>query len=210
MSHRKICEELKENFNTIISHRSIGPILEILGYSSQTNRKMLQVGKPHPNRNAQFEFINSTVSEFIAIGEPVISVESKKKELVGLFKNDGPEYRKLNDGRKYLTTIFPFKELGKVIPYGICDINDNSGYINLGISHDTPEFAVQSISNWWINVGNKLYPNATKLLITCDCGGSNGFRLRLWKYELFKFSNMFKLDIYITHFPLGTSKWNKI
>jgi hypothetical protein len=210
MSHVKICEELKKNYDTIISSRSVGPILELLGYSSQTNRKMLQVGKPHPNRNAQFEFINSSISEFIAIGEPAISVDTKKKELVGLFKNDGSEYRKINDGREVYDHDFPFKDLGKVVPYGIYDIKGNSGYINLGISHDTPEFTVQSISNWWVNVGHNSYPNATKLLITCDCGGSNGYRLRLWKHELFKFTNMFELDIHVNHFHQGTSKWNKV
>jgi hypothetical protein len=210
MSHRKICTKFKSTCNIEISHGTIGSILEILGYSGQTNRKMLQIGTPHPDRNAQFHFINSTAEKFITSGDPVISVDTKKKELIGNFQNMGQEYRKHGDARKVLDHDFPIKELGKVAPYGIYNINHNTGFINLGISHDTAEFAVESISRWWDSIGKETFPNASKLLITCDCGGSNGYRLKLWKYQLFQLAKRIHIDIHVTHFPQGTSKWNKV
>jgi hypothetical protein len=181
-----------------------------MGYSKQANQKMLQIGEPHPDRNAQFEYINARAKEFIAAGEPVISVDTKKKENIGNFKNPGAEYRKAKDPRKVLDHDFPIEELGKIAPYGVFCQNDNTGFINVGTSHDTPEFAVESISRWWSCVGKQTFPNATKLLITCDCGGSNGYRVRLWKYRLWQFSQQTGLNIYVSHFPPGTSKWNKI
>jgi hypothetical protein len=181
-----------------------------MGYSSQTNRKMLQVGKSHPNRNDQFEYINTKVTEFISDGNPVISVDTKKKELIGNFKNNGQELRKIGDPRKVLDHDFPLPELGKISPYGIFNLNSNTGFVNLGTSHDTAEFAVESISRWWNCLGKKTFPGARELLITCDCGGSNGYRLRLWKFQLSEFAKQNNLVIHISHFPPGTSKWNKV
>ncbi|MDR2667189.1 MAG: ISAzo13 family transposase [Holosporales bacterium] len=210
MSVRKISEELKNKYHIDISHVTVGTILADLGYSKQGNKKMLQVGKPHPDRNAQFEFINATAKEFIDAGEPVISVDTEKKELLGNFKNNGKEYRKKRDARKVLDHDFPLTELGKIAPYGVYNLNFNTGFVNLGISHDTAEFAVESISRWWECIGRHTFPEATKLLVTCDCGGSNGNRLKLWKYQLFQLAKRIHLDIHVTHFPAGTSKFNKI
>jgi hypothetical protein len=209
-SLRKISNKLFIKYNITISHTKIGEILEDMGYSKQRNKKMLQVGKPHPDRNAQFEYINTTAKAFILAGEPAISVDTKKKELIGNFKNMGKEYRKKNAPRKVLDHDFPIPELGKVAPYGVFILNHNIGFVNLGTSHDTAEFAVESISRWWECLGKNTFPNATKLLVTCDCGGSNGYRLKLWKYQLFQLAKRINIDIYVTHFPPGTSKWNKV
>ena len=210
MSLRTIQEKLAENFNEMISFRSIGTILEKLGYSKQANRKMLQVGEPHPDRNRQFEFINSKAENFLRQGLPVISVDTKKKENIGNFKNNGQEYRKSGDPRKVLDHDFPIPELGKVAPYGVYVLNDNTGFVNLGTDHDTAEFAVESIFRWWTTIGKHTFPDADKIYINCDNGGSNGSRLHLWKYELQQFANITGLEIHISHFPPGTSKWNKI
>ena len=210
MSLRTIQEKLAENFNEMISFRSIGTILEKLGYSKQANRKMLQVGEPHPDRNQQFEFINSKAENFLRQGLPVISVDTKKKENIGNFKNNGQEYRKSGDPRKVLDHDFPIPELGKVAPYGVYVLNDNTGFVNLGTDHDTAEFAVESIFRWWTAIGKSTFPDADKIYINCDNGGSNGSRLHLWKYELQQFANITGLEIHVSHFPPGTSKWNKI
>ena len=178
-SLRKIQVKLLEKFDINVSFKTVGAILEDLGYSKQANQKMLQVGKPHPDRNAQFEFINGKAKEFIDAEEPVISVDTKKKENIGNFKNSGTEYRRNKDPRKVLDHDFPIGELGKIAPYGIYNLNHNVGFVNIGISHDTAEFAVESISRWWETVGKHTFPKATKLLITCDCGGSNGNRVRV-------------------------------
>lgn len=210
MSLRTIQEKLAENYNEIISFRSIGTILEKLGYSKQANQKMLQVGEPHPDRNLQFEFINSKAEQFLKQGLPVISVDTKKKENIGNFKNNGKEYRKSGEPRKVLDHDFPIPELGKVAPYGVYVLNDNTGFVNLGTDHDTAEFAVESIFRWWRTIGKNTFPNTDKIYINCDNGGSNGSRLHLWKYELQQFANTTGLEIHVSHFPPGTSKWNKI
>jgi hypothetical protein len=209
-SLRKIADKISENHQVKVSYVTIGAILSDMGYSKQQNQKMLQLGESHPDRNAQFEHISAMAKQFIAEGEPVISVDTKKKELLGNFKKDGQEYRKKGEPRKVLDHDFPIEELGKVAPYGIYNLNHNAGFVNLGTSHDTGEFAVESISRWWETVGKHTFPNAAKLLITCDCGGSNGNRTRLWKYQLARFAARIGLDIYVCHFPPGTSKWNKV
>jgi hypothetical protein len=209
-SHRKIQDAILMKHETYISFRSIGSQLRNLGYSSQANKKMLQVGEPHPDRNEQFEFINDMAKYFIFSGEPVISVDTKKKENIGNFGNNGKECRKKNDPRLVLDHDFMIKELGKVAPYGVYVVNDNTAFVNLGTSHDTSEFAVESINRWWGTVGYHNLPKAKKLYINCDSGGSNGNRVRLWKYQLQQFANRTGLEIYVSHFPRGTSKWNKI
>ena len=210
LSLRSIQEKLLEQFGESISFRSVGSILEKLGYSKQTNQKMLQVGEPHPDRNQQFEFINNKAARFLKQGLPVISVDTKKKENIGNFKNNGLEYRKSGDPRKVWDHDFPIPELGKVAPYGVYVLNDNTGFINLGTDHDTAEFAAESILRWWMSIGKNAFPNTDKIYINCDNGGSNGSRLRLWKYELQQLANITGLEINVSHFPPGTSKWNKI
>jgi hypothetical protein len=192
------------------SHTVIGSILEELGYSLQLNKKCLQVGEANPDRNKQFEYINNKAKLFTACGQPVISVDTKKKELVGNFKNNGTEYRKKKDPLKVLDHDFKIEELGKVNPYGVYDVNANTGFVNLGTSSDTAEFAVESIMRWWVTLGKNTYPDATKIYINCDGGGSNGYRVRLWKKQLQEFANITGLEVQVSHFPAGTSKWNKI
>lgn len=193
-----------------ISHTTVGDILINLGYSLQMNKKCLQVGKVHPDRNEQFEHINENAKEFIKRGEPVISVDTKKKELIGNFKNNGKEYAKTKSPVEVLDHDFMIEELGKVAPYGIYDIDKNVGFVNLGISHDTAEFAVESILRWWQTLGKNTYPKASKIFITCDSGGSNSSRTKLWKLQLQELANITGLEIHVSHFPPGTSKWNKI
>ena len=210
MSLRGIQEKLLENFGETVSFRSVGTILEKLGYSKQANQKLLQIGDAHPDRNKQFEFINNKAYRFLKQGLPVISVDTKKKENLGNFKNNGQEYRKSGDPRKVLDHDFLIPELGKVAPYGVYVLNDNTGFINLGTDHDTAEFAAESILRWWTAVGKNTFPEADKIYINCDNGGSNGSRLHLWKYELQQFANITGLEVNVSHFPPGTSKWNKI
>ena len=193
-----------------INHDTIGKILKELGYSLQQNQKMLQNGESHPDRDEQFKFINQKSSKFIQQNQPVISVDAKKKELIGNFINGGAEYSKKKSPIKVLDHDFLIKELGKVTPYGIYDISRNEGFVNLGISGDTSEFAVVSILRWWQTLGVKTYPNAKKLYINCDGGGSNDSRRRLWKKQLQDFANITRLEVHVSHFPPGTSKWNKI
>ena len=188
--------------------RTICDLLKELGYSLQSNRKSLALKESHPDRNAQFEYINAQAKTFIAEDEPVISIDAKKKETIGNFKNNGSEYRKKKTPRKVLDHDFPLKE--KATPYGVYDIAQNKGFVNVGISNDTAEFAANSIIKWWKLVGSKRYPNATKIMITADCGGSNGYKVKLWKVKLQEVANQLNKDIYVTHFPPGTSKWNKI
>ena len=206
----KIQDILLAEQHIYVSVNTIARLLRKLNYSLQGNKKMLQIGKPHPDRNEQFEFINALAKLFIMEGQPVISIDTKKKENIGNFKNNGQEYRKNNDPREVLDHDFPIKELGKVAPYGVYVLNDNTGFVNLGTSHDTSEFAVESISRWWETVGKNTFSEATKILINCDCGGSNGNRSRLWKYQLQQFADRTGLEVNVTHFPPGTSKWNKI
>jgi transposase len=208
-SFRKIERELKSQ-GINVSHETVGKIIESMGYSKQANQKMLQVGEAHPNRNEQFEHINKTASEYIKSGIPVISVDTKKKENIGNFKNNGKEYRKNKDPRKVLDHDFPLEELGKIAPYGVYNLNNNTGFVNVGVSHDTSEFAVESISRWWETVGKHTFPDTKKLYITADSGGSNGYRVRMWKYQLQQFADRTGLEVEVSHFPSGTSKWNKV
>jgi len=208
-SLRNIEAALHEN-GYKISHDTIGNLLKDMGYSLQQNQKMLQAGESHPDRNAQFEYISKKCIEFVLQGQPVISVDTKKKELIGNFKNNGAEYSKTKNPTRVLDHDFPLKELGKVAPYGVYDINRNEGFVNLGISHDTAEFAVESVLRWWQTLGRNTYPDAKKLYINSDNGGSNGSRVKLWKKQLQELANITNLELHISHFPPGTSKWNKI
>jgi len=208
-SLRKIESELEAQ-GIKVSYKTIGKILDSMDYSKQVNQKMLQVGEPHPDRNAQFEHINDTAAKYLKSGDPVISVDTKKKENIGNFKNNGQEYRNKNDPRKVLDHDFPIEELGKISPYGVYNLNNNTGFVNVGTSHDTSEFAVESISRWWETVGKHTFPACSRIYITCDSGGSNGYRVRMWKYQLQEFANRVGLEIEVSHFPRGTSKWNKV
>jgi hypothetical protein len=193
-----------------ISHDTIGNILKEMDYSLQQNQKMLQRGESHPDRDEQFKYINKKSCEFIEKNLPVISVDTKKKELVGNFKNGGAEYSKKKNPVKVLDHDFPIKELGKVAPYGIYDVSRNEGFVNLGVSSDTSEFAVESILRWWQTLGKNTYPNANEIYITCDNGGSNGSSRKLWKKQLQEMANITGLSVHVSHLPTGTSKWNKI
>jgi hypothetical protein len=208
-SVRKLQTALEEK-GISVSFRTISDLLKEMGYALLSNRKDLVLKESHPDRNAQFEYINEQAKIFIAGHEPVISIDSKKKENIGNFKNNGAEWQKTKEPIKVLDHDFPLKEKGKATPYGVYDIAHNKGFVNVGISGDTAEFAANSILKWWEIVGSKSYPNATKLLITADCGGSNGNRVRLWKVKLQDISNQLNIDIHVTHYPPGTSKWNKI
>ena len=210
LSLRKISGILAAEHSISISYVKVSQLLSEMGYSKQVNQKMEQLGVPSPNRNEQFEFIDRTAHGYLEAGDPVISVDTKKKENIGNFKNNGAEYRKEKDPRRVLDHDFPIPELGKVAPYGVYVLNDNTGFVNLGISHDTSEFAVSSISYWWNAVGKNNFQGTKRLYITCDGGGSNGSRSRNWKYELQQFSNDTGLEIMVSHYPPGTSKWNKI
>jgi hypothetical protein len=189
-----------------IGKSAVATLLDKLGYSLQSNQKRLE-GADHPDRNAQFEFINDKVQSFINKGIPVISVDAKKKENIGNYKNNGKEYREKKNPRAVEGHDFA---KGKAVPYGIYDINNNSGFVNVGTNSDTSSFAVNSIKYWWKREGKIRYPKAKKLLITADCGGSNGYNRKLWKYELQQFADEDKIEIFVCHFPPGTSKWNKV
>jgi transposase len=192
-----------------VSHQVVADLLHDLGYSLQANRKTKE-GASHPDRNAQFEHLNGKVKWCLSRQEPVISVDTKKKELVGDFKNGGRELRPKGDPEKVRVHDFIDKALGRATPYGIYDIGRNSGWVSVGVDHDTAEFAVETIRRWWRSMGQPTYPRAKRLLITADSGGSNGSRLRLWKWELQKLADETGLRIAVCHFPPGTSKWNKI
>jgi Rhodopirellula transposase DDE domain len=192
-----------------VSHASIGALLKKLGYSLQGNRKTLE-GSNHPDRNAQFEYINARTEEAVRNGQPVISVDTKKKELVGQFKNGGKEWRPQGDPEQVNVYDFVDKELGRANPYGVYDLANNAGWVSVGTDHDTASFAVSTIRRWWLVMGQPLYPNAKELIITADGGGSNGSRVRLWKLELQQLSDELGIPIRVSHFPPGTSKWNKI
>lgn len=193
-----------------IKYRKIGYLLKSMGYSLQVNQKMNQVGDQHPDRDAQFRHINETAQSYIQGGYPVISVDCKKKENIGNFKNAGAEYAPRKQPTKVLDHDFPLPELGKAAPYGVYDVGANEGYVRVGISADTAQFAVNTVRSWWNEMGCEKYPTTDRLLITADGGGSNGSRCRLWKTELQKFADEAQLDITVCHFPPGTSKWNKI
>ena len=193
----------------IVSHTSIGSLLKKLGYSLQGNRKTLE-GTNHPDRNAQFEYINARTEEAVRTKQPVISVDTKKKELVGQFKNGGKEWRPQGDPEHVNVYDFVDKELGRANPYGVYDLANNAGWVSVGTDHDTASFAVSTIRRWWLVMGKPFYPDAKELIITADGGGSNGSRVRLWKLELQQLSDELGIPIRVSHFPPGTSKWNKI
>lgn len=193
-----------------ISDTTIAEKLKTQGYSLQANKKDLAITPSHPDRDAQFKYINKTAIEQMAAGRPVISIDAKKKENIGNFKNNGAEYSKKREPVKVLDHDFPIKELGKATPYGIYDIMKNAGFVNVGISSDTAEFAVESIKKWWYEMGREAYPQAERIYITADSGGSNGVRVKLWKVKLQELSNELGLTLKVSHFPSGTSKWNKI
>jgi transposase len=192
-----------------ISPWSVGALLKAEGYSLQGNRKTKE-GDSHPDRNAQFEYISARVMRFQDRGEPVISVDTKKKELIGAFKNGGREWRPEGKPDEVKVHDFMIKELGKAIPYGVYDLSQNEGWESVGIDHDTAQFAVQAIGRWWHKMGQKRYPRVKTLIITADGGGSNGSRCRLWKVALQELAKTLGLPIQVNHFPPGTSKWNKI
>ena len=192
-----------------VSANSIRPLLRELGFSRQANRKA-EEGSWHPDRNAQFDYINAGVCLAQAANQPVVSVDTKKKELVGNYRNGGTDYRPKGDPRRVKTHDFEDKELGKVAPYGVYDIAANTGWVSVGITHDTAEFAVSAIRTWLEKMGRQRYPDARELTITADCGGSNGARVRLWKIELQRLADETGLAIKVHHYPPGTSKWNKI
>lgn len=206
-SLRNLSKELKKKHKT--SHRMIAELLHEMEYSLQANKKTNE-GRNHPDRNAQFENINQKVKKQQRIGCPAISVDAKKKELVGNFKNQGREWNPKGKPEEVQVHDFMIKELGKVCPYGVYDIIKNQGWVNVGIDHDTAAFAVESIRQWWNHMGKNEYQKAKTILITADAGGSNGARNRLWKSELQKLANEINKPISVSHFPPGTSKWNKI
>jgi len=204
----KLSEELKSKGYSVCQ-RTVCSLLADLDYSLQSNKKTKE-GTNHPDRDAQFQYIYKRVKYFQSHNNPVISVDNKKKENIGEFKNAGREYRKQGTPIEVNGHDFPDKGLGKVSPYGVYDVSKNKGWVNVGISADTAEFAVNSIRCWWYIMGKNTYPRARELLITADCGGSNGHRVRLWKVELQKLATELELKISVCHFPPGTSKWNKI
>lgn len=207
-SVRNLADEL-EKVGFKISFRTVCDLLVELEYSLQSNRKTKE-GNSHVDRDAQFNYINEKVSIFQAQNYPVISVDTKKKENIGNFKNNGKTYRPKGQPILVNTHDFQDKDLGKIAPYGVYDIINNKGWVSIGIDHDTAEFAVNSIRTWWNKYGSFLYDKPKSLMITADCGGSNGYRVKLWKIELQKLATEINMDIEVHHFPPGTSKWNKI
>jgi hypothetical protein len=207
-STRRLAEELRGQGHAV-SHQTVAALLADLGYSLQANSKTKE-GQGHPDRDAQFEYINQQVRAFQAEGQPVVSVDAKKKELVGDFRNPGREWRRRGDPEEVRAKDFPDKQLGKAIPEGVYDLGRNEGWVSVGIDHDTAEFAGESIRRWWQEMGSPVYAGARRLLITADAGGSNGYRSRLWKVTLQGLADDLGLRISVCHFPPGTSKWNKI
>lgn len=207
-SHAKLAAELRK-MGHAISASSIPKLLVQLKYSRQVNRKTRE-GSSHPDRNAQFEHINKQAISFQASNQPVISVDTKKKELIGDYKNAGRDYRPQGCPDEVKVHDFADKELGKAIPYGVYDIADNAGWVSVGVDHDTAEFAVNAVRSWYASMGRERYPEAGRLMITADGGGSNGSRVRLWKLKLQELADETGLTISVCHYPPGTSKWNKI
>jgi transposase len=204
----KLSQALKQQGHGV-SAKTVYTLLRSMDYSLQSNRKTRE-GKDHPERDAQFEHIATTVAQFQQKQRPVISIDTKKKELVGNFQNRGQEWEPQGEPVEVNVHDFPDKTLGKAIPYGIYDLSENQGWVSVGIDHDTAEFAVESIRHWWLEMGQPLYSKSKHLLITADCGGSNGYRNRLWKLKLQEFADEMGLTVHLCHFPPGTSKWNKI
>ena len=207
-SVRRLADELAERGHPV-GFRTVPRLLRKLGYSLQSSRKMLE-GAQHPDRDAQFAHINATLSAQIAAGQPAISIDTKKKELVGEFKNAGREWHPEGQAPRVNTYDFPSMAKGKAIPYGVYDIAKDTGFVSVGIDRDTAQFSVAAIAAWWQQLGGERYPGARCLTITADCGGSNGNRTRLWKTELQALADDTGLEIRVCHFPPGTSKWNKI
>ena len=207
-SVRNLAGELRERGHDA-HYTTVATLLRSLGYSLQSNRKTLEGGQ-HPDRDAQFRHINERVGAAITGGQPAISIDTKKKELVGEFATKGRDWRAKGDPVKALTHDFPSDAKGKAIPFGVYDIASNEGYVNVGITAETAQLAVASIGAWWQDLGRERYPDATALQITADCGGGNGNRTRLWKLELQRLADAIGLQIRVCHFPPGTSKWNKI
>ena len=207
-STRRLSRELTK-LGYSASSRLVGVLLRGMGYSLQGNRKTIE-GNQHPDRNAQFEHINECVTEEIKAGNPVISVDTKKKELVGNYRNGGREWHRKGEAPEVNGHDFPGPDVPRAHPYGVYDPARNRGFVNVGTDHDTATFAVASIRKWWLAQGRRAYPKAKRLLITADAGGSNGSRLRLWKWELQRLADELCLPIAVCHFPPGTSKWNKV
>lgn len=207
-STRRLAKDLSQKGHPV-SHTKVGQLLGELNYSLQGTQKRME-GKSHPDRNAQFEFINNKVMDFQSHNQPAISIDAKKKELIGRFTNGGKEYQPKGEPEEVETYDFPSLSDGKGIPYGVYDITNNKGWVSVGTDHDTARFAVNTIRQWWYQMGQYAYPQAEKLLITADGGGSNGSRCRLWKLELQRLVDELQIEISVCHFPPGTSKWNKI
>lgn len=207
-STSKLAEELQRQ-NHPVTDRTVARLLKGAGYSLQANRKT-QEGASHPDRNAQFEYISQQVQAFQKQGQPVVSVDTKKKELVGEFKNSGQEWRPAGQPDQVKVHDFPDPQMGKAIPYGVYDLASNEGWVSVGIDHDTARFATASVGRWWREMGARRFPKATKLMITADGGGSNSSRNRLWKVALQELADAVGLRLEVCHFPPGTSKWNKI
>ena len=207
-STRLLAEELKHR-NHPVCHEKVAQLLRSMNYSLQGTRKTKE-GDDHPDRDAQFRHINAAVKKALATGLPVISVDTKNKELIGEYENKGKRWRRKGSPVEVNGHDFPSPEVPRAFPYGIYDLGQNTGFVNVGTDHDTAAFAAGSIRGWWRHEGRRLYPDVQRLLITADAGGSNGPRLRLWKYELQKFADDSGLTISVCHFPPGTSKWNKV
>jgi len=208
-STRRLAAELRSMGHVLKSPQTVATLLHGLGYSLQANKKTIE-GASHPDRDAQFRYINEQVKAMQAAGQPVISVDTKKKELVGPFKNGGREWRPKGEPEPVRVHDFPDPELGKAVPYGVYDLTHNDGWVSVGVDHDTPAFAVATIERWWEQMGSVAYPQAQRLLITADCGGSNRPRALLWKAEMQGLADQLGLEITVCHLPPGTSKWNKI
>jgi hypothetical protein len=207
-SLRTLADELAANGHPV-SYPVVGDLLHELGYSLQANRKVLE-GTDHPDRNAQFEFISKQTTQQLMAGNPVISVDTKKKELVGAYKNNGTTWCPEGKPEQVKVHDFVDKELGRANPYGVYDVGSNTGWVSVGTDHDTASFAVETIRRWWGTMGRQCYPAASELMITADGGGSNGSRVRLWKIELQRLADEIRIPIHVSHLPPGTSKWNKI
>lgn len=204
----RLAKELQAQGHAV-SQRTVCDLLAQMGYSLQSTRKTREGGN-HPDREEQFQHIASQVAQCQAAGDPVISVDTKKKELIGDFTNGGQEWQPKGKPEEVRVYDFIDPDLGKVAPYGVYDLTANQGWVSVGIDHDTAEFAVESIRRWWREMGQPLYPKTKRLLITADCGGSNGYRVRLWRVQLQKLADELGMTIQVCHFPPGTSKWNKI